>query len=280
MQSSSRYYQIGGLRFLLDSPPFTETEQLACFRAQQGTADVRFRFRLADSLTLPTDGQLLYQDQFRTYYQTPNGSACVFTHEHDGCAFLVDSQTGDSHTVTLHQRYADLFGTNLVLQVMNLPRCLLAHGGVFLHASMIAHNGQAILFTAPKQVGKSTQAGLWERHRGAEVVNGDRALLRKQEGSWFAFGSPFCGTSGICKNRTLPIKAIVLLSQAQENRAERASVRQSYAALLDGCTFDVWDKAQMETLMDMGAELMAEVPFYRLFCLPNEDAIKTLEGVL
>lgn len=280
MQSSSRYYEIGGLRFLLDSPPFNETGFLSSFRTEPRCADIRYRVEITDRLPLLIDGQLLHQDNFRSYYKTDTGFACVSTHEHDDCVFLTDIQTGDSHIVSLDERYANLFGENLVMQVMNFPRSLLAHGGMFLHASFIAFDGQAILFTAPKQVGKSTQAGLWERYRGAEIINGDRALLRKHGGRWFAFGSPFCGTSGLCKNRALPVKAIVILSQAGENHVQQASVRSAYAALLDGCTFDVWDKEQMNTFMDLSAELIEAVPFYQLSCLPNESAIRTLEEVL
>ena len=60
----------------------------------------------------------------------------------------------------------------VVSEIIDLPRLLLRRGSVFLHASYILYGGQAILFTAPKQTGKSTQAALWQRFAGAEIVNG------------------------------------------------------------------------------------------------------------
>ena len=60
-------------------------------------------------------------------------------------------------------------------------------------------------------LGKSTQAGLWERYRGAKIVNGDRALLRKINGSWAACGWPVCGSSDICLLGDTPIHAIIML---------------------------------------------------------------------
>ena len=69
-------------------------------------------------------------------------------------------------------RYAVVF-----LGPLALEKHVLNHGGIVLHCSYIKYKEKAILFSAPSGTGKSTQASLWEQHRGAKTINGDRALL-------------------------------------------------------------------------------------------------------
>ena len=103
---------------------------------------------------------------------------------------------------------------------VSLPQLLLYHDALVFHASYVAERGQAILFTAPSQTGKSTQAALWEAHRGAHILNGDKAAVSLGEQP-MVHGMPFCGTSGICENVSLPLRCIVVLSQAKENTVRR-----------------------------------------------------------
>lgn len=66
-----------------------------------------------------------------------------------------------------------------ICDLLGLERLLLSRQGLLLHASFIRWQDRGILFSAPSGTGKSTQADLWVRHRGAEVINGDRAALRR-----------------------------------------------------------------------------------------------------
>ena len=63
-----------------------------------------------------------------------------------------------------------------ILRMIPIRRILLHHGVLFLHASQVAIGDTGILFTAPSQTGKTTQAKLWNRHRGAEIICNDRTL--------------------------------------------------------------------------------------------------------
>ena len=142
--------------------------------------------------------------------------------------------------------------------------------------SYIIFRGRAILFTAQKQVGKSTQAALWEKHMGAEVINGDRALIRCVDGEWRAFGSPYCGTSRICKNADARIAAIVILCQAEENSLRCAKPNEALAALMSGISYDTQSKRSTEKCLDICGKLIEAVPFYKLDCVPEKSAVEAL----
>ena len=83
--------------------------------------------------------------------------------------------------------------------LLALERRLVERKGLILHCAFAEYQEEAILFSAPSETGKTTQANLWERFRGAQTVNGDRCLLQKLEGRWYARGWPVCGSSGVCR---------------------------------------------------------------------------------
>ena len=164
----------------------------------------------------------------------------------------------------------------LVFEGMRLPELLLSKGVGILHCSFIEVEGQAILFAGDKQVGKSTQAGLWEKHGGATVINGDRAGLFIKDGRVMAGGVPYCGTSGICKNKLLPLKAIVCPSKGTENKLQKISPMEAFMFLLGKFAYNTWDMANVNTITDLLSSIVESVPVYSYSCLKDESAVKYL----
>lgn len=151
---------------------------------------------------------------------------------------------------------------------------------MILHSCHIQKDGQAILFTAPSGTGKSTQGDLWRMYSGAEIINGDRTIIRKRNGIWHAYGAPFCGTSNIHLNRQAPIKAIVVLRQAPEDHAERICGHQAFTAIYSELTVNSWNDAFVRKTLNWVTELSDEINIYRFLCTKSPGAVDTLEKVL
>lgn len=161
--------------------------------------------------------------------------------------------------------------------VCSFHRHLLIRDACVLHASYVDIGGQAILFTGPSNIGKSTQAALWTQYEGAEVVNGDRAVLRKVDGRWHVFGYPCCGTSGICINRTLPLRAIVVLNQAKENTVQQLTPASKIRALTAAMELYPWDSAEVDMAFHIAAEIASQIPVVKLSCRPDQEAVDVLK---
>ncbi len=161
-----------------------------------------------------------------------------------------------------------------------LAQLLLPKKAVLMHASYIDTNGSAVLFTAPCGTGKSTQAELWRVHRNAEVLNGDKAGIFFKDGKAFAGGVPFCGTSKICKNRNLPLKAIVLLSQGKENKVKQLTGFQALQAVINNIYLDLLAPCENQMCIDFAIELLEKVNVFSLQCTPDERAVEELEKFL
>lgn len=164
-----------------------------------------------------------------------------------------------------------------VIDLLGLETVMLHRHALLLHAAFIRSNGRGILFTAPSGTGKSTQASLWEKYMGAETLNGDRAGIRKIGDTWHAFGLPYAGSSNIYRNESAPLKALVLLRQAKENRISRISSAEAMRSIYPEITIHRWDPDFVSKALDLFLELCTDVPVYLLECLPNKAAVQTLE---
>lgn len=160
-----------------------------------------------------------------------------------------------------------------------LPQLLLPFRVLTFHASYIGTDGGAVLFTAPSQTGKSTQAALWERTRGARVLNGDKAAVRLGEVPT-AHGLPFSGTSGICENVSLPLRCVVVLSQARENTARRLGATEALRLLAPNVFADMSVETEWRQTLSLLLDLVSAVPVYALACTPDEGAVRALEQAL
>lgn len=158
-----------------------------------------------------------------------------------------------------------------------LERILMDQEMLILHAAFVRANGEGILFTGQSGIGKSTQAGLWERYEHAEILNGDRTILHRHNGAWYGYGSPYAGSSNIYKRECAKIKAIVVLEQSDENVCVRLSPGKAFAKIYEGTTLNVWNKQFMNQAMDLILGLSIEIPVFHLRCRPEQAAVDELK---
>ena len=185
----------------------------------------------------------------------------------------------DDTDVIFASAYRTGASVSTALEAVGLFDVFAARGMLVLHSAYIVTSaGEAILFSGPSGIGKSTQAALWQRCAGARVVNGDRALV--DVGKKTANGIFYAGTSGISENVTAPIRAIVLLGQSSENRVFIPSPRVAFAGVLSQCAYYDWDVSSAEKMTACAARLVSDVPVLRMDCLPNATAVEALHDQL
>lgn len=161
-----------------------------------------------------------------------------------------------------------------------LEQYLLERNAFILHSVYLEYNGEAVLISAPSGTGKSTHAKLWERIYGAKIVNGDLGLVVNRGGSFFAEGYPYHGSAPECTNKTLPLRAVVMLSQAAENTVRSLTVFEKLRLLFAGATVNSWDAGSVGHLTDLLTGMTSAVPVVGLSCNMENDAARTLHRYL
>ena len=183
--------------------------------------------------------------------------------------------------VYLNQGLMPLFELDTVFSsLFALERRMLSKNSLVLHCACLQYGGEAILFTAPSGVGKSTQASLWEKYKNAHTINGDRILLQYQNENWSAMGWPVCGSSEICQTANLPIRAIVLLSQEDHNTISRPSSMEAFTGLYSQITVNGWNQPAACQVMDLLEQLILKIPVFHLGCTISKEAVELCESAL
>ncbi len=150
---------------------------------------------------------------------------------------------------------------------------ILDFGGLFLHASAIAYEGKAYLFSAPSGTGKSTHTALWKKQfgSGAEIINDDKPALKLEDGTFFVYGTPFSGKTDQNRNMRVPLQAIGILSRSAKNRAERMDAKDALLPILNQ-TIRPSSPERMDTLLKLLDVLLSNVPVYSVACNMESEA--------
>lgn len=248
--------------------------------SDEAAADINIQCRICEPFPdMPEKGKrrvgefIVSVDGDTVYRALPMGKA------HGALTKYIHYNTSRSETFFTPESFPIMMDSRYMWGSISLAQLLLSQNAFFIHSSFISVNGKAILFSAPCGTGKSTQAALWEKYRDAEVINGDKAGVLVENGV-YACGVPFCGTSGICKNKTLPLGAIVFLTQSTQCRIEKLGGTDALQEILKNIYLDSPAPNEMLKSVDLAIEIINRVPIYRLDCTPDENAVDTLEKKL
>jgi hypothetical protein len=278
-------YKFAGIEFQFSIPEnkmYNDERNLKEFQAETVENPLRFDFELVDNIDGPQGECITVQPNFRIYRDGGQRIRYVGpVSENTVHAYARVIGDGKNHLVQLKKdNFSDKIWTHVVLEMLGCEHLIAQNNGAILHCSYIDCGGKAILFTAPSETGKSTQADLWNLHRGAEIVNGDRAAIRLIDGRLFAEGIPYSGSSKYCKNRTLPVEAIVYLAQAPDTSIRRLNGYQAFSKIWEGLSVNTWEKSDMEKVSLLVKNAAETVPVYYLSCTPDESAVTALEKML
>lgn len=274
-------YQIAGFTFRIETPfSFVEEERYQMFAADSDhdkSPDFVITFQATGK---PMDyGEAFFQVSEINYYKTEQ----KMIEEH--CDVMskrpfrwLEIPYGDSYwkcwylqeKESLFQYISQIFrhiGLNIML---NYKKALI------FHCAFVKIKEIGILFSGPSGIGKSTQADLWKKWKRADIVNGDRAVLRENENHFEAWGLPYAGSSNICKNESAKIGAIVVLKQGPVNRVKKIESMDAYRAIVSQVFQNRWDTQLLTNVLDEAEKLINKVPIFQLTCTPDKEAVDCL----
>ena len=280
-----REYRFAGLEFAVSMPEdmvYENEYRLTAFRTEETKDPILLRVEKAAELTPPSGTCVESQSSFCIYREGEDQIRYIGTPNRSWeDAWQRAALRGKTIDVQLREdRFPGRIGTKPVLDAMMAEHLLLQKQGFVFHCSYIDRDGKAILFTAPSQTGKSTQAELWKKYRNAQIVNGDRAAVRIVDGAVMAEGIPFSGSSDYCENKSLPILAIVYLGQAPVTALRKLRGYEAFSRIWEGISVNTWDREDMEKAADAVMAVAKCVPVYHMACTPDESAVEVLEQEL
>lgn len=227
-------------------------------------------------------GELLYQDTERMVFGYQGREQRL--HAVNGNVYGIYRELGDDEIeIELDEAQIDALNINIpFLEMLALDRFLLKENALVLHSAFIKWNGWGIVFTAPSGTGKSTQANLWKRQLKAEIINGDRSVIywNPNSKSFDVCGLPFCGSSRINKNQIVPLRAIIFLTQAPDNKAELYSKINAASKLFGEMSINKWNQDAVEKSLWLIEKIVNQIELVHFACNMELDAVDVLKEYL
>ncbi len=170
------------------------------------------------------------------------------------------------------------------LQVLLINYFAQRKSGIFTHAIGVKDlNGRGLLFTGKSGCGKSTTARLWHKHTKAMVLNDDRIIVRKLNGKFFIYGSPWHGEfSDYLTSRieSAPLEKQLFIYHASKNKVRRISKKEAFNLLYPAVFPTFWDKECLENIVSFSQDLIESVPCYRFGFLNDKKIIQFVRKIV
>ena len=188
-------------------------------------------------------------------HDSPQECANEFLCDFEGARVVADSSS--AHFSGVRHEYA----LDSLLRML-LSWALLPDVGFLLHAATVLRNGKGYIFFGRSGTGKSTIAALSPL---GSVLTDEISLLKRIDGQWHAFGTPFWGefrAGGA--NRCAPLAGMYKLSQSADDRIEPLRPAELLKALLPCVLFFSARTADHERLLEILTTVSREVAGYTL----------------
>lgn len=273
-----RYYGVAGITFQVDSDrPFKEKKldaRLRPFRLEGPGSDIieiRHHFDLPDgndfNLGPEVYGEppwfIYRKDSSWVYINSPSRTdhtayrqIAVFSQDHTR-GRIYNSKKGTLRRGPIHS--LTFFPTDQIV----LARVLADRQAFILHSCAAILDGHGLIFLGHSGAGKSSLTRLLRHH--AEILCDDRNVVRRWPDGIRVHGTWSHGDVAQVSSASAPLRAILFLQQADENRFVSIKNRREITRQLLGClikplvTADWWEK-----VLGTVQWVVREVPFYEM----------------
>lgn len=172
----------------------------------------------------------------------------------------------------------DRFGSDKVdFFTIGLEKILAEENAVILHAACVDTPLGGIVFSGKSGAGKSTQAALWCQYGQGKLINGDRTIIKKTDKGWYAYGSPYAGSSECYLSEHCRLNGIIFPVQAGECSLRSLNRAEAFRKILGNLTVNYFDSAFVEKAGNIALQLAMDVPVYELRCTKEEQAVLVLK---
>ena len=283
MMKKEYIFSIAGISFRLRLPhEIVVTDAFQPFLRDGWKDGVEIEFVEIEEIDFPKGDSVFKNISFAIYKQNNQWIRVYHDYKENEKPYGIGIILSDNKEIISYKKGVDNFFCESKNSFSHIAfeELLLRQEAMILHSSFIATEYGGVLFSGPSGIGKSTQADLWRKYKEAELINGDRTIIRKVNDVWTAYGSPYAGSSKCYVNKSEGISAIVMLQQGIKNSIRRASLSEAFVKVYSGMIVNTWNSEYIKKITDLVYQLIQDIPVYLFSATADSGAVQTLENVL
>ncbi len=148
--------------------------------------------------------------------------------------------------------------------------------GALFHGAGIDLQGRGWVFLGRSGAGKSTLAKLLSKQKGSQIINDDRVVVRKIDGQFRAYGTPWPGDAGFASNKSSDLAGIFFITHGENNKIKEIDQHKATEKILPVVSIPWYDAKIMNKILDFCEDLVAKVPCFTFSFKPASSALHAL----
>ena len=278
-------YQIADINIQLKTPWKQQvSDSFLPFLKQGGIFDWQIEYEIVSKIQEIDGTPLCGNEVYRVYQESPKMFVRYYHNDRtDGTPYAVSRMDMENKRVKVEflPEARERFGSDRVdFFTIGFEKILMEEKAVILHAACVNTPYEGIVFSGKSGAGKSTQADLWCRYGQGKLINGDKTIIKKEDNAWYAYGSPYAGSSRCYVSEQCRLNAIVFPIQAGECSVRPLTKPEAFRKILGNLTVNYFDTEFVENAGNIALQLAMEVPVYELRCTKDEQAVLVLKELM
>lgn len=152
-------------------------------------------------------------------------------------------------------------------------------GRLVVHGAGASRGGVGLGFPGYSGAGKSTLMSLMKRVPEVFGLSDDRIVLEGAPGRSIIYGTPWAGDERVAGNAKAPLKALVFLHHAQENRLVPIDRKAALRQILPTACIPWFDPEGIALGLASCDAIVGSVPAYELHFRPEVSALAVLDAL-
>ena len=192
---------------------------------------------------------------------------------------VTDSRKAAKQAKTVRGDFPCIFPTAYPLDEVFIVNLLARGRGAEFHACGVSHKGQGIIFTGTSGTGKSTLGRLWKGEKDALVLSDERIIVRRIDGRFWMYGTPWCSSAAASSPKGVPLERIFFIRHSPENYTLPLKVGEAASRLFVRCFPTFWDESCLNYTLGLVGQLAEQVPCYELGFVPDKSVLEFVNKI-
>ena len=263
----------------------------AAFRGLSSAAASSIKF---DINLVPDDGDGISKrgalvcetSSWKIYKSGDDGRELIWPrHDRDGNMWraAIDAERLSATVYVGDEWIEEYNGTRVIKDVVNYPLDEL----LFMYASagrdqLLVHSAGCsvygdvgLVFCGVSGAGKSTISKQLLKDDDFSLISDDRIIIHKRDDVYFMSGTPWPGEAGISDNKTVPLRALFFLKQAEYSSLEPIKAGDAFKQMLPMSTIPWYERELLPGVLDFCEGATAAVPAFNLY-FTRDDGVADL----